>query len=650
MIREVVKATGDIITVAGNGTDGYSGDNGPATAAELDRPQRRRRRRRGRPVHRRHVQQRDPRGVKATGDIITVAGNGTGGYSGDNGPATAAELDDPYGVAVDAAGDLFIADNGQQRDPRGRQGDRRHHHRRRQRYPGLQRRQRTRDRRRAGRSRTASPSTPRATCSSPTTCNNVIREVVKATGDIITVAGNGTDGYSGDNGPATAAELDDPVGVAVDAAGDLFIADTGNNVVRQTTPAVTVTIQRAVTTTALVASTAAAASGPVGHLHRDGQRLGCWRGNAERGTVTFSDQNGPLASEPLSNGVATFTTTSLAVGTYTVTASFSGNLDFASSTTATAVPVTISLTHATFLKQDTTTEGNWINTYGTQGYEVIGNATSLPSYATVTPSGQKTYTWTTSTTDPRALQDASGTGRIAAAWYSSTSFTVDVDFTDGKTHDLELYFVDWDSTARSEQVQISDASTGAVLDTETVSSFHSGVYDNWQVSGNVLITITNLTGANAVLSGLFIDPTPRRRRSSSRTRRRRETGSIPTARRAMRSSATRPASPPTPPSPPAARRPIPGRPAPLTPVPSRTPAAPAASPPPGTRPPVSPWTSTSPTARPTTWNSTSSTGTAPPGASRSRSAMPPPGPCWIPRRCRRSIRVCTTTGRSAATS
>ena len=163
-------------------------------------------------------------------------------------------------------------------------------------------------------------------------------------------------------------------------------------------------------------------------------------------------------------------------------------------------------TSATFLKQDTTTEGNWINTYGTQGYEVIGDATSLPSYATVTPSGQASHTWTASTTDPRALQQAGGTGRIAAAWYSATSFTVDVNLSDGKTHDLELYFLDWDSTARSEQVQISDASTGAVLDTETVSSFHAGVYDNWQVSGNVVITITKLTGANAVLSGLFIDP------------------------------------------------------------------------------------------------------------------------------------------------
>ena len=61
MVREVVKATGDIITVAGNGTAGYSGDNGPATAAELDDPMPRRRRLRGRRVHRRHWQQRGPR-------------------------------------------------------------------------------------------------------------------------------------------------------------------------------------------------------------------------------------------------------------------------------------------------------------------------------------------------------------------------------------------------------------------------------------------------------------------------------------------------------------------------------------------------------------------------------------------------------------
>src|SRR5208337_1728574 len=64
------------------------------------------------------------------------------------------------------------------------------------------------------------------------------------------------------------------------------------------------------------------------------------------------------------------------------------------------------------------------------------------------------------------------------------------------------------STARNEQVRISNASTGAVLDTETVTSFHSGIYLDWAVSGNVDITVTHQAGANAVLSGLFLDSPP----------------------------------------------------------------------------------------------------------------------------------------------
>ena len=112
---------------------------------------------------------------QATGVITTVAGNGISGYAGDGGLATSAELSDPSGVAVDAAGDLFIADAG----------------------------------------------------------NNAIREVNPATGVITTVAGNGNAGYAGDGGPAMAAELNDPSAVAVDAAGDLFIADAGNNRVRE---------------------------------------------------------------------------------------------------------------------------------------------------------------------------------------------------------------------------------------------------------------------------------------------------------------------------------------------------------------------------------------------------------------------------------
>ena len=159
-----------------------------------------------------------------------------------------------------------------------------------------------------------------------------------------------------------------------------------------------------------------------------------------------------------------------------------------------------------FVKSDSTTEGNWIGKYGSLGNDVIGGAASLPSYATITPSSKSNWTWAASTSDPRALQKPGGIGRIAAGWYSSTTFKVDVNLTDGQVHDLELYFVDWDGTSRNEQVQISNEATGTVLDTETVASFHTGVYLQWAVSGNVLITIKRTGGVNAVLSGLFLDP------------------------------------------------------------------------------------------------------------------------------------------------
>ncbi len=229
------------------------------------------------------------------------------------------------------------------------------------------------------------------------------------------------------------------------------------------------------------------------------------------GVVTFtapsSGASAVLASgtaEISNNGVASVTATANSTaGSYSVTASAAGSVS----------PVSFALTNsgttATFLKQDTTTQGTWINTYGAQGYDVIGSSSSvsLPSYVTVTPAGQSSYTWASSTTDPRALQVAGGSGRIAATWYAATSFTVDVDLTDGQQHDLELYFLDWDKQGRSEQVQISSAATGAVLSTQTVSSFQSGTYLDYAISGNVLITFTKLSGTNAVLSGLFLDST-----------------------------------------------------------------------------------------------------------------------------------------------
>ncbi|HEY1205589.1 MAG: NHL repeat-containing protein [Bryobacteraceae bacterium] len=171
-----VDGSGNLTRVAGNGRAGYSGDSGPATAAELNLPQ-------GVAVdgsgtlYIADTGNNLVRKVTADGVIATVAGkvvNGSpsAGYSGDGGPATAAQLNSPQGVAADGFGNLFISDSK----------------------------------------------------------NSVIREV--AAGVIATVAGNGTSGFSGDGGPPTSAQLNNPAGIAVDAAGRLYIADSGNSAIR----------------------------------------------------------------------------------------------------------------------------------------------------------------------------------------------------------------------------------------------------------------------------------------------------------------------------------------------------------------------------------------------------------------------------------
>ncbi|MGA2593607.1 MAG: hypothetical protein ABSH32_27135 [Bryobacteraceae bacterium] len=199
VVREV--ESGNIFTIAGtNSTQGFQGntalgDGGAATSGELDNPS-------GMAVDsggniyiadpgsdlvRIVCNNQTPAPCKTltAGDINTFAGvNSYGaGYSGDGGPSTAAQLNNPIGLALDAQGNLYIADTG----------------------------------------------------------NNLIRKVTAATGIITTVAGNGGAGYSGDGGLAISAELNTPKSVAVDANGYIYIADSINSVIRAVAPDGTIT-------------------------------------------------------------------------------------------------------------------------------------------------------------------------------------------------------------------------------------------------------------------------------------------------------------------------------------------------------------------------------------------------------------------------
>ena len=176
-VRKVATGTGVVTTVAGTGIAGYSGDNGPAASAQLSWP---------------WALALDSAGnlyiaddgngvvrmvAAKTGTITTVAGNPTAPALGDGGPATSAQLTAPAGLALDAAGDLYIADQYR------------------------------------------------------------VRKVTASTGMITTVAGDGSYGNTGDNGPATSATLSDAQGLVVDSAGNLYIADQLNSEIRKVTAA-----------------------------------------------------------------------------------------------------------------------------------------------------------------------------------------------------------------------------------------------------------------------------------------------------------------------------------------------------------------------------------------------------------------------------
>ncbi len=169
-----IDSQGNITTIAGTGTQGFSGDNGPATQAQLDSPQ-------GLALTTTTLYIADThnhriRALDLTTNIITtIAGTISAGFDGDSGPATSAHLNLPTALTVDALGNLYLAD----------------------------------------------------------TSNHRIRRIDATTHIITTVAGTGTQGYSGDGTLATQAALDSPTGLAADTLGNLYLADTANHRIRR---------------------------------------------------------------------------------------------------------------------------------------------------------------------------------------------------------------------------------------------------------------------------------------------------------------------------------------------------------------------------------------------------------------------------------
>lgn len=214
-VVRLVNPKGNIYTFAGNGTQGYSGDGGKAINAELVSPAGIVADQAGN-IYIADYGNSTVRKVATNGMITTFAGTGTWGYSGDGGPANKAALAHPISLAVDNAGNIYIADPG-----------------------NTNIREVTTD----GNIHTLFSNLDAESIAVdsagsiyyPNYINSTVQKIL-TNGTTFTIAGNGTPGFSGDGGPATSAQLNTPYGVAVDPSGNVYVADFGNMAIRLLTP------------------------------------------------------------------------------------------------------------------------------------------------------------------------------------------------------------------------------------------------------------------------------------------------------------------------------------------------------------------------------------------------------------------------------
>lgn len=268
VVRRLDHATGLIVTVAGNGHDGWSGDGAQATQASIDSP-------RGialdaadnlylSDTHNQRVRRVD----RATGVIRSAAGNGASGFAGDGGNATGSSLALPRGLAIDGNGNLLIVDSS----------------------------------------------------------NHRLRRVDAVSGQIQSIAGAGVEGFAGDGSSAITARLDQPQGVALDANGNRVFSDTSNQRIRRIDSAGGITTVAGITSVPVALLTVTV---PTSVTYGTGSAYATVTGAATAGSVLFFDNvSGTaqvLGTVALTSGVATLAIDTLSAGMHRLSATYAGD-------------------------------------------------------------------------------------------------------------------------------------------------------------------------------------------------------------------------------------------------------------------------------------------------------------------------------------
>ena len=283
VVRRIDHSSGAVTTVAGSGVQGYSGDKGSALLAAIDSPSGLALDAAGNLFVADTHNQRIRRVDAVTGIITSVAGTGQPGFAGDASAAASAAVNLPRGLALDAAGNLFLVDARNQR----------------------------------------------------------IRRIDAITGQIATIAGNGAQAFAGDGSAAVAASLDTPRAIAISPANLPTLADSANNRMRQVDSLAIIHTIAGLSTTA---ASALVLTGPATTTYGSGILTATLNTSAATGSVTFyNNATQALGTVPLSANIATISTSSLAAGVHSLSAVYAGDTLHAAAKSS-ALSLTISPT------------------------------------------------------------------------------------------------------------------------------------------------------------------------------------------------------------------------------------------------------------------------------------------------------------------